>query len=519
MLTGPHWSNGLGAALLTVRNGLLLAITVLAVGRVVQLTRRRRRPGERRHPRPDRRRWPAGAPAGAAREPDGLRATWTRATWTRGSRAADVALLAGRARLRLGQPARGLHRLRRDDPAPLGRRAGRRGVPGRPAAACRPGSASCSPSAARSSAQVIKPPYMNVEGRTWALRAGVLVCMAATVLAAGLLVGSAEGGRRRRAALAWAAVGGSGLAYLLMIPGGRPLIDVWPILQGASLGVVQGRNPYEMTFAGVPPGQVADCFNYLPGDVPGAAAGAAARSGRPVRRGRGAAGRGGRARLAGTAVAARPPRCRGRGATGGAARRAARLALRRAAGLERDDRVRCAGRRRGAARGAAAVVGGGGPRGGAGHQAARGAAAAAVGAVAVLRAAPGARGRRPGPQPSRCRGSSPTPAGSGTAWSTSSSTCRPGRTRCRSGSCCPVHFGRSRCCCWSRRRTRWCCGRCPAPRAGCCSAAAWCWPPSRWRTSRASSTSGCWPRQLVVAGLALVAARTRPTREVPLPAA
>ncbi len=40
MLIGPHSLNGLGAALLTVRNGLLLAITVLAVGRVVQLTRR-----------------------------------------------------------------------------------------------------------------------------------------------------------------------------------------------------------------------------------------------------------------------------------------------------------------------------------------------------------------------------------------------------------------------------------------------------------------------------------------------
>jgi SAM-dependent methyltransferase len=36
-----------------------------------------------------------------------------------------------------------------------------------------------------------------------------------------------------------------------LVPGGRPLIDVWPILQGASLGVVQGRNPYAMTFASI----------------------------------------------------------------------------------------------------------------------------------------------------------------------------------------------------------------------------------------------------------------------------
>jgi hypothetical protein len=40
MLTGPHWSNAIGAALLTARNGLLVAITVLVVLRVVRLTRR-----------------------------------------------------------------------------------------------------------------------------------------------------------------------------------------------------------------------------------------------------------------------------------------------------------------------------------------------------------------------------------------------------------------------------------------------------------------------------------------------
>jgi hypothetical protein len=111
-------------------------------------------------------------------------------------------------------------------------------------------------------AQILKPPYMNVDGRTSALRAGVLVCMAVTVLAA-VLLATARG--RRLAALAAAAVAGTGLAYALMVPGGRPLIDVWPIVQGASLGVVHGRNPYAMTFTGVPPGQVDDCFNYLPG--------------------------------------------------------------------------------------------------------------------------------------------------------------------------------------------------------------------------------------------------------------
>jgi hypothetical protein len=107
-------------------------------------------------------------------------------------------------------------------------------------------------------AQVVKPPYMNVDHRTWALRAGIYVAMAVTVLAAVPLL-------RRSAAVAWTAVGATGVAYGLVIAGGRPLIDVWPILQGATRGVVEGRNPYEMTYTGVPPGQVADCFNYLPG--------------------------------------------------------------------------------------------------------------------------------------------------------------------------------------------------------------------------------------------------------------
>jgi hypothetical protein len=40
MLTGPHWSNAIGAALLTARNGLLLGITALVITRVVRLTRR-----------------------------------------------------------------------------------------------------------------------------------------------------------------------------------------------------------------------------------------------------------------------------------------------------------------------------------------------------------------------------------------------------------------------------------------------------------------------------------------------
>jgi hypothetical protein len=50
-----------------------------------------------------------------------------------------------------------------------------------------------------------------------------------------------------------------------VVAGAKPVIDVWPILQGAARGLVDGRNPYDMVFAGVPAGQVNDCFNYLPG--------------------------------------------------------------------------------------------------------------------------------------------------------------------------------------------------------------------------------------------------------------
>lgn len=107
-------------------------------------------------------------------------------------------------------------------------------------------------------AQVLKPPYMNVEDRTWALRAAVLVAMAVTVATAALLFA-------RSRALAAGLTVATGVAYALVVAGGKPLIDVWPILQGAARGIVDGRNPYEMTFVGVPPGQVDDCFNYLPG--------------------------------------------------------------------------------------------------------------------------------------------------------------------------------------------------------------------------------------------------------------
>ncbi len=108
--------------------------------------------------------------------------------------------------------------------------------------------------------QVIKPPYMNVVERNGLLRAGIYVCIAVTVFAAALMLP-----RLRTRAGAITAVAGLGVAYGLVVAGAKPVIDVWPILQGAASGLVHGRNPYDTVFAGVPAGQVNNCFNYLPG--------------------------------------------------------------------------------------------------------------------------------------------------------------------------------------------------------------------------------------------------------------
>ena len=110
-------------------------------------------------------------------------------------------------------------------------------------------------------AEVIKPPYMNVDDTTNVLHAGVLVCEIATVLAAVLLVAP----RRFRAPVCWTALAATLVSYLMVVRGStRPRIDVWTILQGASIGVVHGHNPYNMVFTGGPPGQVNNAFNYLP---------------------------------------------------------------------------------------------------------------------------------------------------------------------------------------------------------------------------------------------------------------
>jgi hypothetical protein len=108
--------------------------------------------------------------------------------------------------------------------------------------------------------QLIKPPWMNVES-TVLLAVGAWIAGAATLAVLAVLAVPA----RRRWPAGLGVLAATAVAYALVVRGSvRPLIDVWAILQGAALGVVHGQNPYQMTFVGVPPGQVNDCFNYLP---------------------------------------------------------------------------------------------------------------------------------------------------------------------------------------------------------------------------------------------------------------
>lgn len=55
------------------------------------------------------------------------------------------------------------------------------------------------------------------------------------------------------------------LALVLEIVGAaHPHIDVWLIFQQASAGLFHGINPYDHTYAHIPAGQTASCYNYLP---------------------------------------------------------------------------------------------------------------------------------------------------------------------------------------------------------------------------------------------------------------
>jgi Glycosyltransferase family 87 len=105
-----------------------------------------------------------------------------------------------------------------------------------------------------------RPPSGNVTRGPLFHLATALGMLASVLLGAAVL-----GPARRRRPLALLAFASAAAAGAVVIQSSaRPAIDVWVIFQQASHGLLHGRNPYEMLFAGVPPGQTGDCFNYLP---------------------------------------------------------------------------------------------------------------------------------------------------------------------------------------------------------------------------------------------------------------
>lgn len=111
-------------------------------------------------------------------------------------------------------------------------------------------------------AAAVAPPVQYVVSND-RLLIGVLVLAAASVVPVLLpLVRGQLAGRVAGAGLAAAATG-----FALVILGSTPIIDVWALLQGAGHGLASGRNPYELSFPDSPPGQIRDCFTYLPGTM------------------------------------------------------------------------------------------------------------------------------------------------------------------------------------------------------------------------------------------------------------
>jgi hypothetical protein len=105
-----------------------------------------------------------------------------------------------------------------------------------------------------------RPPIGNVDrGPLFPLATG-LGMLTSVLLVAGALVVA----HRRWLLGALAYLSASTAAVLVVQASARPAIDVWVIFQQATRGLLAGRNPYEMSFTGVPAGQTDDCFNYLP---------------------------------------------------------------------------------------------------------------------------------------------------------------------------------------------------------------------------------------------------------------
>jgi hypothetical protein len=105
-----------------------------------------------------------------------------------------------------------------------------------------------------------RPPIGNVDrGPLFPLATGFGMLTSVLLVAGALVVAN-----RRWLLGALAYLSASTAAVLVVQASARPAIDVWVIFQQATSGLLEGRNPYAMSFTGVPAGQTDDCFNYLP---------------------------------------------------------------------------------------------------------------------------------------------------------------------------------------------------------------------------------------------------------------
>lgn len=115
--------------------------------------------------------------------------------------------------------------------------------------------------------QLYKPPKGNVDrtgGFWWVLGLAAVATVVVAVLA--LWTGRSVLPRRWSVS-AWVGVSVVLAACVVGVVAcsGSPQIDVWQIFQQSSAGLFHGVNPYEITsFTGIPKGQTANCFNYLP---------------------------------------------------------------------------------------------------------------------------------------------------------------------------------------------------------------------------------------------------------------
>lgn len=109
--------------------------------------------------------------------------------------------------------------------------------------------------------QLVKPQTGEVHRRA-ALPVAVTLAFIACVL---LIVAVTPALRRFLLPISGIVFALAAVGLVLEIAGApSPIIDVWQIFQQASAGLFHGRNPYDYTYANIPPGQTADCYNYLP---------------------------------------------------------------------------------------------------------------------------------------------------------------------------------------------------------------------------------------------------------------